>query len=132
MPGSSFRYAHNCLGWACFKGPRPYRTSADPEFEFVDTLEEVSETLTQSGYVRCTEEEATCIVTGEGPYDIGHVLIRWQGREDVTDADWLEAWGDVEWWASKMGPAGVTILHERGALTGDVNYENELAYFKPE
>lgn len=79
----------------------------------------------------CPAAEATCIVTGEGPYNIGHVYIKWQGLADVTDVNWFATWGAVDWWESRLGCAGVTIIHERDALTGNLAYSNKLAYFKP-
>ena len=124
-------YAYNCLGWVCFTGPAPCRRGGEPDFEYVENLSDVTETLTKNGYVACSREEATCIVTGEGPYKVGHVYSKWQGRSKVKDAGWLKTWGAIDWWESRLGPAGVTIIHERDALTGTRGYENKLAYFKP-
>lgn len=122
-------FAYNCLGWVCFKGPAAVRS--EPDFEFVDNLTEVEATLIKNGYVACPAAEATCIVTGTGNYEIGHVYAKWQGLADVTDPNWLATWGAVDWWESRLGPAGVTIIHERDALTGNTSYSNQLAYFKP-
>lgn len=126
--GSGDDYNYNCLGWACFKGPSSRRY--EPTFENPLNLAAVTKLLTAHGYVPSNPVKATCIVTGETHYKIGHVYIKWQGLASVTDVNWLATWGAVDWWESRLGVAGTTIIHERDALTGNIGYTNKLAHFE--
>lgn len=126
LPISANDFGYNCLGWACFQGPRPQKS--EPDFEPTDNQNLVAAILKLNGYTACQPDQATCVVLGGGPYDIGHVIVRWQGLSSV-DQTWRSQHGNTDWWESRMGVVGAHVLHERDALLDNSGYGKELAWF---